>query len=84
MVDFAGRADELANALLAAGYTNIRRYQLGLPVWRALGGVTEIESEGVRYFAERDKDSSSSRRTEILTSSKLEAYRVLEISQAAA
>jgi rhodanese-related sulfurtransferase len=52
---FCGQSRRLANKLLAAGYTDIRRYQLGLPVWRALGGVTEIESEGVRYVAERDK-----------------------------
>jgi rhodanese-related sulfurtransferase len=52
---FCGQSRRLASKLLAAGYTNIRRYQLGLPVWRALGGVTEIESDGVRYFAERDK-----------------------------
>lgn len=52
---FCGQSKRLANELLAAGYTNIRRYQLGLPVWRALGGVTEIESAGVRYFAKKDK-----------------------------
>jgi rhodanese-related sulfurtransferase len=28
----------LARDLVAAGYTNVTRYQLGLPVWRALGG----------------------------------------------
>jgi len=52
---FCGQSRRLANKLLEAGYTDIRRYQLGLPVWRALGGVTEIESDGVRYFAEKDK-----------------------------
>jgi rhodanese-related sulfurtransferase len=25
----------------------VRRYQLGMPIWRALGGPTEIELEGV-------------------------------------
>ena len=52
---YCGQSRRLANKLLAAGYTDIRRYQLGLPVWRALGGVTEIESDGIRYFAEMDK-----------------------------
>jgi rhodanese-related sulfurtransferase len=28
----------LAHDLVAAGYTNVTRYQLGVPVWRALGG----------------------------------------------
>ena len=33
--------------LVAAGFTSVRRYQLGIPVWRALGGPTEIELEGI-------------------------------------
>jgi rhodanese-related sulfurtransferase len=32
----------------------VRRYQLGLPVWRALGGIVEIELGGIRYVHERD------------------------------
>jgi rhodanese-related sulfurtransferase len=32
----------------------VRRYQLGLPVWRALGGVVEIEPDGIRYVRQRD------------------------------
>jgi rhodanese-related sulfurtransferase len=32
--------------LAKAGFTNVRRYQLGIPVWRAFGGPTEIELEG--------------------------------------
>jgi rhodanese-related sulfurtransferase len=41
----------LGEQLVAAGFTNVRRYQLGIPVWRALGGPTEIELEGiVRIF----------------------------------
>lgn len=38
----------LAEQLLAAGFTNVRRYQLGIPIWRALGGPTEIELAGVK------------------------------------
>jgi rhodanese-related sulfurtransferase len=33
----------------------VRRYQLGIPVWRALGGVTETEADGLRYIAEGDR-----------------------------
>jgi rhodanese-related sulfurtransferase len=41
----------LAKRLVAAGFTNVRRYQLGMPVWRALGGPTVIELNGiVRIF----------------------------------
>ena len=45
----AGR--RLSAQLAEAGFTNVRRYQLGIPVWRALGGPVEIELEGiVRIF----------------------------------
>jgi rhodanese-related sulfurtransferase len=45
----AGR--RLSAQLVEAGFTNVRRYQLGIPVWRALGGPVEIELEGiVRIF----------------------------------
>jgi rhodanese-related sulfurtransferase len=37
----------LADQLVAAGFTNVRRYQLGIPVWRAFGGPVEIELEGI-------------------------------------
>lgn len=48
---FCQASRRLSEQLVAAGFTNVRRYQLGIPVWRALGGVTEIELEGiVRIF----------------------------------
>ena len=50
-----GKSKRLAEELLAAGYTNVRRYQLGTPVWRALGGVTEIEPDGLRYVLTNDR-----------------------------
>ena len=52
---FCGKSKRLAEELLAAGYTNVRRYQLGIPVWRALGGITEIEAAGVQYVREKDQ-----------------------------
>lgn len=52
---FCGKSKRLAEELLATGYTNVRRYQLGIPVWRALGGLTEIEADGVRYVREKDQ-----------------------------
>ncbi len=52
---YCGKSKRLADELLAAGFTNVRRYQLGVPVWRALGGVTEIEPEGVRHVLASDR-----------------------------
>jgi rhodanese-related sulfurtransferase len=46
---FCGKSKRLADDLLKDGYTNVRRYQLGAPVWRALGGVMVIEPDGARY-----------------------------------
>src|SRR6266478_4983489 len=50
---FCGKSKRLAEELLSAGYSNVRRYQLGIPVWRALGGVTVIEPDALgRVFRE--------------------------------
>lgn len=45
----------LADQLLAAGFTNVRRYQLGMPVWRALGGPTVIELNGIVRIFKADR-----------------------------
>jgi rhodanese-related sulfurtransferase len=50
-----GKSKRLAAELLAVGYTNVRRYQLGIPVWRALGGLTEIEPDGLRHVVANDQ-----------------------------
>ena len=52
---FCGKSKRLAEELLAAGFTDVRRYQLGIPVWRALGGVCEIELEGLRHVLAQDR-----------------------------
>jgi len=52
---FCGKSKRLSEELLAAGYTNVRRYQLGIPVWRALVGLTEIELAGLLYVLRDDK-----------------------------
>jgi rhodanese-related sulfurtransferase len=44
---FCQATRRLSEELVAAGFTNVRRYQLGIPIWRALGGPTEIELEGI-------------------------------------
>ena len=52
---FCGKSKRLAEELHAAGYTSVRRYQLGIPVWRALGGVCAMDFEGFRTVVERDR-----------------------------
>lgn len=44
---FCQASRRFADDLVAASFTNVRRYQLGIPVWRALGGPVEIEQEGI-------------------------------------
>ena len=50
-----GKSKRVAHELLKAGYTNVRRYQLGAPVWRALVGVMVIEPQGTRHVFNNDQ-----------------------------
>jgi len=52
---FCGKSKRLSEELLAAGFTNVRRYQLGIPVWRALVGLAEIELDGVQHVLQHDR-----------------------------
>jgi rhodanese-related sulfurtransferase len=52
---FCGKSKRLSEELAAAGYTSVRRYQLGIPVWRALGGITQIESDALGRIAHDDR-----------------------------
>ena len=49
------KSKRLSEELEIAGYTNVRRYQLGIPVWRAFGGVTVIEGDGLRHVLSLDR-----------------------------
>jgi rhodanese-related sulfurtransferase len=51
---FCGKSSRLADELIQSGFTNVRRYQLGAPVWRALGGFMQIEPEGFSYVWKSD------------------------------
>ena len=51
---YCGRSRRLADDLLAAGFTNVRRYQLGMPVWRALGGVQQVELAALLQVVGKD------------------------------
>ena len=50
-----GRSKRFASELAQAGYKTVRRYQLGIPMWRALGGVTQVEKEALLDLLARDK-----------------------------
>jgi len=52
---YCGKSKRVAGELLEAGYSNVRRYQLGAPVWRALIGVMVIEPDGIQYVFENDQ-----------------------------
>ena len=52
---FSDKSKRLSEELLAGGFINVRRYQLGIPTWRALVGLTQIELDGVRYVFQGDK-----------------------------
>jgi len=52
---FCSKSQRLADELIKDGFTAVRRYQLGIPAWRALGGVTQIELDGARYVMSGDR-----------------------------
>ena len=52
---FCQASKRLAEQLVTGGFTNVRRYQLGLPIWRALGGPTAIELEGILRIFKADQ-----------------------------
>lgn len=51
---FCGKSKRLAQELATAGYTNVRRYQLGIPTWRALVGLTQIEPDAMSIVYKLD------------------------------
>ena len=52
---FCGKSRRTSAELVKRGYTNVRRYQLGLPVWRALGNTVQTDVEGLRYIVGGDR-----------------------------
>jgi rhodanese-related sulfurtransferase len=51
---FCGRSERLADDLIKLGYQNVRRYQLGTPGWRALGGVMQVEKPALLRLLAQD------------------------------
>lgn len=52
---YCGKSRRVSEQLVKRGYTGVRRYQLGLPVWRALGYTVQTDLEGLRYVLEGDR-----------------------------
>src|SRR6266498_2752292 len=52
---FCGKSKRLSEQLVKLGYTNVRRYQLGLPIWRALGNTVQTDLDGFKYVFKADK-----------------------------
>jgi rhodanese-related sulfurtransferase len=52
---FCGKSKRLSEELVGAGFTNVRRYQLGIPVWRALVGITTIELPAIQHVLTHDR-----------------------------
>ena len=81
-----GKSKRLAAELLAAGFTDVRRYQLGIPSWRAAGGVCEIELAGMRHILANDatavvidaREADDSRRGTIRAARNIPRSLVLE------
>jgi rhodanese-related sulfurtransferase len=54
---FCGKSKRLAEELVKAGFTDVQRYQLGIPMWRTLGGVCQTELDGLRYILKHDESA---------------------------
>jgi rhodanese-related sulfurtransferase len=49
-----GRSKRFGDELVKAGYHKVRRYQLGTPVWRALGGLMQVEKPALLELLAQD------------------------------
>jgi rhodanese-related sulfurtransferase len=52
---FCHKVKRVAEKLIKKGYPDIKRYQLGLPVWRAYGNTVQTDMEGFKYIFSGDK-----------------------------
>ena len=50
-----GASRGLAKLLVEKGFTSVYRYQLGIPMWRTMGGPTAMELEGVVRIYDVDR-----------------------------
>ncbi len=52
---YCGKTIRVGEQLVQKGYTNVKKYQHGLPVWRAFGNTAVTDIEGVRKVYSADK-----------------------------
>ena len=52
---YCGKSRRLSEELIKRGYTGVMRYQLGMPVWRALGNTVQTDLAGIRYILAGDR-----------------------------
>lgn len=52
---FCHKTGRVAEKLSKLGYANVKKYQAGLPVWRALGNPAETDPSGFRHVLSADK-----------------------------
>jgi len=52
---YCHKVKRVGEQLFKRGYTNIKRYQLGMPVWRAYGNTVQTDMAGCQYIFPEDK-----------------------------
>jgi rhodanese-related sulfurtransferase len=52
---YCHKVKRVAAQLFQKGYTNIQRYQSGMPVWRAYGNTAQTDLAGCKYIFPADK-----------------------------
>ncbi len=52
---YCHKVKRVAEQMFKKGYTNIKRYQLGMPVWRAYGNAVQTDMAGCKYIFPADK-----------------------------
>jgi len=52
---YCGRSERFADELTNIGYRSVRRYQLGAPGWRALGGIMQVEKPALLRLVGEDR-----------------------------
>ncbi len=54
---YCNKSIRVAEQLIGKGYSNVKRYQYGLPVWCAFGNTAETDLAGLKYVFSKDKSA---------------------------
>jgi rhodanese-related sulfurtransferase len=79
-----GRSKRFGSELAKAGYPNVQRYQLGIPAWRALGGVCQVEKDALLSLLEADRTAVLVDARERPASPALRSARSIPLAEASA